>query len=161
MVTKDKAGNIKAQLIDFGYACYGLQADAVVSLPFSPPWTAPEHEWKDFHIVSAIKMDVYSLGMTCAYVLFYETWPTSLQPERQLDPNVLCDHAFTDFYRPVGERLSAFDELTKATQNAKISTVTLPPNVVEFLKVSLTSNEQHRISDLIPLAELFLPVKTS
>ena len=58
VVSEDNSVSIKAQLIAFEYSCRGSQEDDLISMPFPPPWTAPEHEWKEHLISSAMRMDI-------------------------------------------------------------------------------------------------------
>lgn len=41
-------------------------------MPRTPPWDAPEWHHRGFQISEAMKMDVYSFGMLCFWLLFKE-----------------------------------------------------------------------------------------
>ncbi|MCJ1396800.1 hypothetical protein MMC18_009692 [Xylographa bjoerkii] len=69
VVTKDDNGLFRLQLIDFGYSCFGSAESDLIYLPRSRPWTAPEHHWRGFPIISAKLMDIYALGMVCAFLI--------------------------------------------------------------------------------------------
>ena len=155
VVSRDVSGSDKAELIDFGYSCYGSQEDDLVTMPFSPPWTAPEHEWKDFHMASAMRMDIYSLGMTCAYILFCEHWPKLLSRIQQADSTFTGDEAYISLYQSLEERFSVIDLFHDIMKDTAWSFDALPRNVVKFLECSLASNEQDRISNVSDLAYVF------
>ena len=67
-----------AKVIDFGFSCCGVKNDDVVFLPKTAPWEAPEHSKDAVSIQDAKKMDAYSFGMLCLWVLFTDKcWFTS------------------------------------------------------------------------------------
>lgn len=72
---KDRAGTYTAKVIDFGYSTRYADDESAIGLPISLAWTAPEHtrlnqRWTPFE---ARKMDIFSLGMVCLWVLFEES----------------------------------------------------------------------------------------
>jgi serine/threonine protein kinase len=59
-------------MIDFGYSCLGLTEDDTVMLPISWPWHAPELTFTvECKLRDAKKTDVFSFGMVCLYMLFW------------------------------------------------------------------------------------------
>jgi serine/threonine protein kinase len=78
------------KLIDFGYSCFGSTDSDPAVLPKSPPWHAPEYceepEDRRGHttILGAKKMDIYSYGLLCYWILF---WEGSGDKSRTEDPN--------------------------------------------------------------------------
>jgi serine/threonine protein kinase len=63
------AVNFTAKIIDFGYSTRYEDDDEYILMPRSRPWNAPEHCFK-CKPVEARKMDLYSFGMLCLWVMF-------------------------------------------------------------------------------------------
>lgn len=57
-------------MTDFGYSCLGSSDDDLVRLPQSKPWQAPEYHSRWFPLQLAKKMDYYSFGLLCLWLLF-------------------------------------------------------------------------------------------
>lgn len=57
-------------MIDFGYSCLGSKEEDLVMLPHSKPWQAPEYHPRWFRFKDAKKMDIYSAGLLCLWILF-------------------------------------------------------------------------------------------
>ena len=60
-----------ARVADFGYSTWLGGADDLIYMPRSLHWTAPEWHYRAFNRASAFKMDVYSFGLLCLWLLFY------------------------------------------------------------------------------------------
>lgn len=60
-----------ARVADFGYSTWLGGTDDAVVMPRTPHWTAPEWHHRPMHSSSAIRMDVYSFGLLCLWLLFY------------------------------------------------------------------------------------------
>jgi serine/threonine protein kinase len=58
------------KMTDFGYSCYGSTDEDFVKLPRSQPWEAPEYHPRWFTLAAAKKMDMYSFGLLCLWLLF-------------------------------------------------------------------------------------------
>ena len=61
---------VTVKVADFGYSTLTAGESGKVLLPKSRPWNAPEHHFGEFKVHEAKKMDVYSFGMLCLWVLF-------------------------------------------------------------------------------------------
>ena len=61
---------ITVKVADFGYSTLTVGESGKVLLPKSEPWNAPEHRFWGFEVREAKKMDVYSFGMLCLWLLF-------------------------------------------------------------------------------------------
>jgi serine/threonine protein kinase len=70
LIFKDDTGAYTAKVIDFEYSTRFAHEDDLISLPASWPWKAPEHESNRFMPAQARKMDVFSFGMLCLWVMF-------------------------------------------------------------------------------------------
>lgn len=61
-----------AKVIDFGYSTLFTTDSDPITMPLSKPWTAPEyHHRGGFLPEQARKMDAYSFGLLCLWLLFY------------------------------------------------------------------------------------------
>jgi len=65
---KDEKGGLVPKLIDFGSSTPPAP-DRLVYLPRSAPWTAPERTHRAVPTLSAKKMDVFSFGLLCLWLL--------------------------------------------------------------------------------------------
>ena len=63
-------GRVTVRVADFGYSTLTMGESGKVLLPKSRPWNAPEHHFGGFKAHEAKKMDVYSFGMLCLWILF-------------------------------------------------------------------------------------------
>jgi serine/threonine protein kinase len=69
LVTKGKGkdhGVFGVHVIDFGYSSF----ESLVKIPRSFPWEAPEWHSRYFNRETAKKMDIYSFGLLCLWILF-------------------------------------------------------------------------------------------
>lgn len=64
-----------AGVADFGYSTWLANETERVKMPGSRPWVAPEWHHCGFTTdhVGAMKMDAYSFGALCLWILFYNT----------------------------------------------------------------------------------------
>jgi serine/threonine protein kinase len=70
LIFKDNTGEYTAKVTDFGYSTRFAHKDDLINMPKSRPWNAPEHDRDRFTPVQAQRMDVFSFGMLCVWVLF-------------------------------------------------------------------------------------------
>lgn len=76
LVFEEGANNTVLKLIDFGYSTHFAEGRQLqIAMPGSYPWYAPEwyHRFIAKDITVAKKMDAYSFGLVCAWILFYNT----------------------------------------------------------------------------------------
>ncbi|OCK98961.1 uncharacterized protein K441DRAFT_693173 [Cenococcum geophilum 1.58] len=73
LITDLNGQALTAQLSDFGYSTE-YEDDSAITVPCSKPWNAPEvcYESNLLSPSEAIKTDIFSFGMLCAWVLFRE-----------------------------------------------------------------------------------------
>lgn len=71
--------------------------DGLIDMPKSKYWSAPEHHHRKFRLSDAMKMDVYSFGMLCMWLIFYNNteypdrnFQIDLESEDKLSPLVLA-----------------------------------------------------------------------
>ncbi|KAF8853232.1 kinase-like protein [Acephala macrosclerotiorum] len=89
LVTKGKGkddGMIRVHVIDFGYSSF----ESLVKIPRSLPWEAPEWHSRYFNRETAKRMDIYSFGLLCLWLLF----PADDLHSPRL-PNINLDLAFS------------------------------------------------------------------
>ncbi len=92
LIFDDQVNGDLAKVVDFGYS--GLSPDRLedskFQLPISEPWNAPEvHEWSSkFILDDARKTDVFSFGLICLWILFYNRFLT-FHAENTAPPNDL------------------------------------------------------------------------
>jgi hypothetical protein len=60
-----------ARVTDFGYSTLFATENDPIKMPYSGIWTAPELHHRDILPEQARKMDAYSFGMLCLWLLFY------------------------------------------------------------------------------------------
>lgn len=60
------------KIIDFGCSSYGLGDQELVHISGTPLWSAPENNCGDATVVEAKKMDVYSFGLVCLWILCFD-----------------------------------------------------------------------------------------
>ena len=74
LLFKDGVGELHAKLADFGYAGWAMnnKRDVLIKPPISRPWNPPEYHHRGFTVLGARKLDVYSFGMLCLWVLFFD-----------------------------------------------------------------------------------------
>ena len=71
LVFENDSKQYTARVADFGYSTWFGGTDDAVLMPRTPHWTAPEWHHRPMHSASAIRMDVYSFGLLCLWLLFY------------------------------------------------------------------------------------------
>jgi serine/threonine protein kinase len=85
LIFQDASGNYIARVGDFGYSSHFQGQDDIVFLPRSVPWAAPEWHHRWFTAMDAKKMDVYSFGLVCLWLILgpgpdgYKTKPSTLE----------------------------------------------------------------------------------
>ena len=74
LLFKNGVGELHAKLADFGYAgwAFNSKKDLLIKPPISRPWNPPEYHHRGFTLLGARKLDVYSFGMLCLWVLFFD-----------------------------------------------------------------------------------------
>ena len=82
MIYKDD-GAFAARVTDFGYSTRFADKDDLIHVPKTEPWNAPEHSYDEFTPAQVQKMDVFSFGILCMWLMFerYLSGITSLPQE--------------------------------------------------------------------------------
>jgi serine/threonine protein kinase len=63
-------GEYYAKVADFGFSAWSRAGNDLVFFPESRPWNAPEYHHRGFSIDQAKRMDIYSFGLVCLWLLF-------------------------------------------------------------------------------------------
>ena len=69
----EKDGKRIVKLADLGDASICGDIETLAFLPKSKPWNAPEYHHRGFPFWQGAKMDIYSFGLLCVWVLFRES----------------------------------------------------------------------------------------
>lgn len=59
-----------AKIADFGFATCFQSHNDLISMPKSEPWNAPEHHGRHVKVEQGKRMDVYSFGILCFWLVF-------------------------------------------------------------------------------------------
>ena len=94
LVFEHEPNNYIARVADFGYSTRFCGEQDLIKMPISYPWNAPEYLPRGFHSLKAKKMDVYSFGLVCLWLLFEGN--TSRLPQSQTSSNDGQGASFTE-----------------------------------------------------------------
>ncbi len=75
LIYSEDDGRYRAKVTDFGYSSLFATDNDTITMPCSQPWTAPEQHHREIPPAQARKMDAYSFGMLCLWLLFYNRSP--------------------------------------------------------------------------------------
>ena len=130
------------KITDFGYSTLNA-GNTLINMPKSQPWQAPEWHHRGFGISDAMKMDVFSFGMLCLWLLFY----------------TLSDNKETDFFHDLdwgNKRLAlalAHSHITDAVGLSEESKIDLH----RFFQLTLAIEKDMRTLDFRLLLSLIAP----
>ena len=131
LIFKDEANRYVAKVADFGYST-AFNSQSTISMPKSGHWTAPEWHHQGFKPASAIKMDVYSLGVLSLWLTFYEKQHHKGQP--------FPEYLTSKIRSPLDLKETIF-ETSGISDKAKM-------DFAEFFNATLALDPDHRTSDL-------------
>lgn len=141
LIFENDASCCVAKVADFGYSTLFVSDNELVKVPRSLYWVAPEWHNRGFTTADAMKMDMYSFGMLCLWLLFYNT------PENTTG----------DFYSSLNSAKTVLvlaHELVIAMtglDNQRRS------NLSQFFNLTLANNPADRSPDFNHLIRLFTP----
>jgi serine/threonine protein kinase len=135
----------EAKVADLGFSSLSVtDADTtIIRMPGTPPWHAPEwhHRFSTTEMTAAKKMDVYSYGLLCAWILFYNT---SMNPKAyfhdEFDPE--CEIPL-----PVGKYIARCPDTTRLDRS----------RLKELFETSLARDPAQRTSSMADLISLLSP----
>lgn len=80
LIFQEDSGRYVAKISDFGFSSLAMTDDCI-TVPRTRPWNAPEWHHRGFTLKGAKKLDVYSFGMLCLWLLCKDTlFETSREP---------------------------------------------------------------------------------
>lgn len=146
-------GTVSAKISDLGYVAIGSDND-LTRLPRSRPWTDPDWNRREITIQNAKKMDVYSFGMICGWILFQDQLLEQLITHKRKESEI---SGATIFFPPNDapesdlEFLQKTDELADTMSNLVLGSsevgVEQVGNLVKFFRDVLCKDRQARTSD--------------
>jgi serine/threonine protein kinase len=77
-------GQLVPRITDFGYSFISIGEDDLVLLPESGIWAAPECEGRGCLLQDAKKIDWYSFGLLCIFVLFSDAFDSFGTQEKSI-----------------------------------------------------------------------------
>lgn len=148
-----------AKVIDFGYSTQFIAEDEFIIVPKSWPWYAPEHsEYDSFRPSQARKMDIFSLGMLCIWVIFerYFSGVAPLPSEACWAERYFRDAGGSDRSKKILNDLKRDDKLvTLASQLVAVETELTDEaqqGLTEYFNKSLPTDPDlraHKLGDLL------------
>ena len=131
LIFQDETNRPFARVADFGFSTT-FNSQSTVFMPKSGHWTAPEWHHRGFKPASAMKMDVYSLGVLSLWLTFYE----DQGHKSQSFPEYL-----TSRIRSPPDLKETVLETSGMNENAKV-------DLVEFFNATLARDADQRTLDL-------------
>lgn len=143
-------------MTDFGFSCFECTDNELVRVARSRPWEAPEWHDRWFHLKDIKKMDVYSFGLLCLWILFPED---NLVDPDSIEVNISL--AFSGRDETALERLYVLkrkDTLKESVLRLISQKTDLNENVCLCLQrvfsLSLAKNAEKRASDMQTFVDL-------
>lgn len=134
LIFQDQAGQYIAKVIDFGYSSRFANEDEDILLPCSWPWNAPE-SYSRCKPTQARKMDVFSFGMLCLWVIFENYLSGTVPfPEEARWAEQYFENAENE-----SRSKSLLDELKRSDKLSSLSRqlITAAPDLEENQKITL------------------------
>lgn len=134
-----------AKVIDFGYSTLFATEKDLIIMPDSGLWTAPEQHHREILPRQARKMDTYSFGILCLWLLFYNK-----------GTNPRCN--FKKDLEDSQTRLSDFTfELLRATSDLENWE---KDDMQKVFRLTLTQDPVERTGNFDELLELLSPYRS-
>ena len=131
-----------ARVTDFGYSTLFKNENPSVRMPRSKNWTAPEWHEREFLPIQARRMDAYSFGMLCLWLLFYNNI-SSADCEFEKDIEDASTEVLNHALGLIGT--IAYPELQQKD------------NIQRLLSLTLAQDPTERISDFSDILQLLSP----
>jgi len=144
LISCDHSGSYTAKVTDFGYSTLVSSDDDLIMMPKSKPWHAPEWHHRGIKLSEAMKMDVYSFGMLCLWLLFKENegYP------KGSEATTLGELKSTDKLRDLAHDLVLKTEDLDDQKRRRLD---------KFFELSLAHEPKARTSDFKGLLQLLAP----
>ena len=162
----DENSRICPKVADSGLATCFQGHDEWVTLPKSEPWNAPEYHGRSMMPEEAQRMDIYSFGLMCFWLLFKAgSSGDALDPGTLLEPD-----SFVDFERPWSEKnllqrwkTDPQDKIVEwvcwLVRKDQHIDIDIEKNLQRFFQSTLAYEPQSRSTDLAKLVGLLDPTR--
>ncbi|KAL8907095.1 MAG: hypothetical protein Q9171_006000 [Xanthocarpia ochracea] len=143
----NEEGCYVARVTDFGFSTLFQTENASIRMPRTKIWTAPEWQEREYLPIQAKKMDAYSFGMLCLWLLFYTSSSSAdcdFEKDMENTSTEVLDHALG-----LIESI-AFPELQQRDNIRRLLCLTLPQHPTE--RTSDFSEILHLLSPTRPPA---------
>jgi len=141
LIFEDKSNYYVGKVADFGYSSWFASDNDFVKLPYSEPWHAPEYHHRAITALQAKKMDIYSFGMVCLWLLFYNNPRPS---NHNFNADLKTGNSASQIARQSILAISGSSTQRRAS-------------LVQFFDAALASDPSSRSSDIQELLELLAP----
>ena len=161
LIFKEGSGRYVAKVSDFGFPSLATM-DEYITVARTKPWNGPEWHHRGFTLSEVKRLDVYSFGMLCLWLLFKDTLSeTPHKPVRILKDwdgaNLFTQHAKTPSGKPFLEVLKSEDQMPILAHEL----LTITPNLdqerrgkINKFFLCLVRDPTDRSSDFAELLEL-------
>jgi hypothetical protein len=142
---------------DFGYSTIVARQDQAIYLPKTVPWQAPEHHHRGFFLQNAKRLDFYSLGQLCLWLLFepqIRVQTKYSEIESGTSAEITAEMMMVEWLQ---QHIQGQDLITHATQMLhEVSGLVdvQRDSLVQFFNATLAMDPKNRaldVNDLIPL----------
>ena len=132
-------------MTDFGYSTLFTTDSDLITMPKSWPWTAPERHHREILPIQARKMDAYSFGMLCLWLLFYNKATTR-------------DAIFKQDIE--GSPINPSDYASKLLRTTKDLETREKDDLQKVFRSTLTQNPAERTANFDELLQLLSPYRS-
>lgn len=133
-------------MADFGFSTWFHRGERQsILMPISLPWTAPENQRQKFGTLGAKRLDVYSFGMVCLWLILRVK--TESLTNAPFNPRATAAQT-DDGFLQLAQRLVAKDPRFTTSSKRKLT---------DFFGMSLSTDSQKRTSDWASLLGLLVP----
>jgi serine/threonine protein kinase len=142
LIFRHSARSLTAKVADFGFSTL-LAGSGFINMPRTKPWQAPEWHHRGFRFPEAVAMDIYSYGMLCMWLLFYNY---SDDPRSNLFRDLMDDNHPSGL--ALAERL--IEKSSEVCEDEKY-------RLSQFFNWALAIEPKSRKTDLKQLLSLLIP----
>ena len=166
LIFREDSGRYVAKVSDFGFSSLVTIDDSII-VPRTRPWNGPEWHHRGFTLNGVKKLDVYSFGMLCLWLMCKETLsrisrkPSSHILKEWNGADLFTQHAEATPERSFLEILKDEDQMPVFAHELLASTTGLDQErksqLSKFFHLCLARKPQDRSSDFIEILELLSP----
>ena len=156
LVFAEYDGRYAAKVTDFGYSTlFTTDSELIVMPGLSKVWKAPEWHHRGILPIQARKMDAYSFGLLCLWLLFYNK---AASQDHDFKRDVGDHHNFERYVEDPQKELSHYaSELLEATTDLEIWE---KQNMQKVFRSTLAQDPVERTADFTELLELLSPYRS-